>query len=265
MAGVVRARFLDWSAYQKFTDLKAVVAEWNIVGLIARCTIGWAYVDPFYEHNFRQAQELDILFGAYHVLWPWNKDPLREVRHFRDHIKVDGRLPDFVVDDLELPKPSDAAGWKKVTPRSVGQQIVAQLPAMAAATGLATLCYTRSTYWNDPAHLGLVTPLGVEGEYSLIEAEYPVQQPCGKLDWGLAPEAPKMPVVSGGWKPEDVVMWQWTSCLKPLGVQNASQDADVLIPTYEQFLVMISKAVPPMADAMKLERLWNLHPELHYA
>jgi hypothetical protein len=58
-------------------------------------------------------------------------------------------------------------------------------------------------------------------------------------------------------------MWQWTSCLKPLGVQNASQDGSVLIPTFDKFLVMIGKAAPPISESVKVERLWEAHPELH--
>lgn len=258
----MRARMVDWSRSQGVTDLSKVVDAWGIVGLIARCTIGWAGVDQFYENNFRQAQRLGLLFGAYHVLWPWNKDPLREVLHFKAHLNVDGVAPDFVVDDCELPMVGDDAGWKAVSPRQVGAQIVAQVPAMRLLTALPTFVYSRSSWWDDPDHMGQVTPLGIEDDFLLIEAEYPLQAPCGKLTFLQAPEAPRMPTVSGGWTPDRVVMWQWTSCLAPIGVCNASQDGDVLIPSLADFLSIIGQT-PPVSDPVRLARLWDAHPELH--
>jgi hypothetical protein len=60
-------------------------------------------------------------------------------------------------------------------------------------------------------------------------------------------------------------MWQWTSCLKPIGVGNASQDGNVLIPTLADFLVMLGKNQAPITDAVKLDRLWTSHQELHHA
>jgi len=266
MADLVRARLIDVSRYNDCTDLSKAVDAWGIVGVMARCTIGWAYVDPFYEHNFRQARDLGLLFGAYHVLWPWNKDPLREVQHFKDHMAVRGEPPDFVVDDLELPKPSDDAGWKAVSPKEVGQQIAVQVPAIRDRTGLTTLCYTRDTWWNGP-QMAPITPIGIEDDFYLIEAEYTIQKPCGKVSFDKAPAAPRMPTVAGGWTRERTIMWQWTSCLAPIpnGPEGAAAcDGDVLLVDYDRFLQIIGAAAPPVSDQVKLQRLWDSHPELHY-
>lgn len=268
MAGVMRERLIDWSKYNGLTDLAKAVEAWGIIGLMARCTIGWGYFDSYYEHNFRQAQKLGLLFGAYHVLWPWNKDPLKEVEHFKNHLMVDGTLPDFVVDDIELPKPSDTAGWKKVSAKQVAQQAVVQAPAIRARTGLPTFIYTGSYWWNDPTKMGLHTPLGIESDFMLIEAEYCEQEPCGKLGWDEAPQAPRRPSIGKGWEQKDLLMWQWTNCLKPIGNGEdgiKATDGDVLIPTYEQFLVLLGKTAPPHSEAVQLERLWAAHPELHHA
>lgn len=260
----MRERMVDWSRHQGQTDLAKAIDEWGIVGLMARCTIGFGYADAWYEWNFEQAQRLGILFGAYHVLYPWNRNPGKEVDWFARHIMVNGTLPDFVVADLELPHTED--GWKTITPKEVGQQIVSLLPALAARTGKRVFVYTGSWWWNGTIGnclMGKVTPLGIEQDYMLWESEYPINTPVGGIQFSQAPEAPKMPTLGKGWTDKDLVGWQWTSCLKPTGVQSKSQDADVLIPTFDEFLVIIGKAAPPLSDKVKLDRLWEAHPELH--
>jgi len=264
-----RPRIVDWARYQGQTTLRALVEEWNIVALMARCTIGYSYFDPFYEHNFAEAQEIkndypDFLFGAYHVLWPWNRDPLREAKWYKDHIKVNGVMPDFGVDDLELP--NDPDGWKTVTPREVGNQIVVQIPALASETGLKILGYTGSWWWNSPSHLGSVTPLGIEPELPLIEAEYTDRwyQPVGSRDFKDAPEAPQFPAELGkGWTLADLVSWQWTSRLRPVGVQSKSQDGQVLMVTLQRFKEIIGTTPVALTDHEKVGMLWEAHPELH--
>jgi hypothetical protein len=264
-----RGRLIDWSRHQGETNLRAVVEEWGIIGVIFRCTIGWSYFDPWYQWNFAQAveikEELDEFFiGSYHVLWPWNRDPLKEAKWFKDHIKVDGVAPDFVVDDMELPNDKD--GWSSITPKEVGNQIVVQLPAIEQETLLRCLGYTGSWWWNSPSHIGSVTPLGIESDYPLIEAEYTDRwyMPIGSRDFSDAPEFPQEPVSLGaGWSMADLVAWQWTSRLRPVGVQSKSQDGSVLMVSIQQFREIIGVSDPGLTDREKLSILWEAHPELH--
>jgi GH25 family lysozyme M1 (1,4-beta-N-acetylmuramidase) len=269
-----RPRLIDWSRHQAETNLQMVVDEWGIIGVIFRCTIGWSYFDPWYQWNFAQAvaikEKLEDFFideffiGAYHVLWPWNRDPLKEAKWFKDHIKVDGVAPDFVVDDMELPNTKD--GWSSITPKEVGNQIVVQLPAIEQETGLRCLSYSGSWWWNADAHLGSVTPLGVEKDYPLIEAEYTDRwyMPIGSRDFSEAPEFPTEPATLGrGWTLADLVAWQWTSRLRPVGVQSKSQDGSVLMVSVNRFKEIIGESSPDLTDKEKLDILWTNHPEFH--
>jgi hypothetical protein len=266
----MRARFVDWSRHQGQTNLKETVQEWGLKGLYARCTIGWSYKDPWYEWNFEQAREIrdtidpEFIFCAYHVLWPWNNAPEREVDWFLKQMVVDGDRPDGIVDDIELP--NDPDGWKTVSKASVASQIKRQLPYMAVESGLRVMVYTGSWWWNSNSHLGSETPLGIESDYPLIEAEYitPAWK-RGRVDFSEAPED-TLPAVLGlgrGWSSDDLVMWQWTSGLRPVGVQSTSQDGDVLIPSYEDFRVLLGMDEPPLTTEQKVDILWENHPEYH--
>ena len=264
----MRPRLIDWSKYQGETNLKAAVETWDLAGAIFRATIGMS-VDGWYEWNFDQAMEIkedrpEFFFGAYHVLWPWNKNPLGEAKFHASHIKVAGVSPDFTVGDFELP--NDPNGWKTITPRAVANQIVAYLPAVEIETMLKALSYTGSWWWNGASHLGSVTPLGIEPDFPLIEAEYTDRwyQPAGSRDFSEAPEAPKVPAELGdGWSLADLVSWQWTSKLRPIGVSSKSQDGEVLMVTLERFREIIGKNNPGLTDHEKTTILWDKHPELH--
>jgi hypothetical protein len=58
-------------------ERKAAVDAFGLCGVMARCTIGHAYVDPYYYHNFQQARDLGIrihsggvdLSNIYYTLW----------------------------------------------------------------------------------------------------------------------------------------------------------------------------------------------------
>lgn len=264
----MRVRAIDWSRHQGQTNLKETVERWNIKVLMARCTIGWSYKDPFYEHNFEQAMQIkaedpEFLFLAYHVLWPWNNAPTKEVDWFKKQMVVDGVRPDGVVDDLELPNTAD--GWKTVSKSSVANQIKIQLPYMRSTTGLRVLTYSGSWWWNAINHLGSQTPLGIEEGYPLIEAEYTTPKwRRGKIDFSEAPEEPRQPASLGkGWTKDSLVSWQWTSGLIPTGVQSASQDGQVLMITLEEFRQLLELDAPALTDKEKLDILWDNHPELH--
>jgi len=140
-----------------------------------------------------------------------------------------------------------------------------QLPAMEEETGLRVLAYSGSWWWNDKKYMGTVTPLGIEHEYALIEAEYTdriVQ--VGGRDFSEAPEAPRVPQELGkGWTLADLAMWQWTSKLKGIGTESKSQDGDVLMWPWEDFVDFISLKPPELTDHEKITILWEKHPELH--
>lgn len=263
----MRARIVDWSKHQGQTNLLETVKEWNIKVLMARCTIGWSYVDSFYAHNFEQAQNIkanhdpEFLFLAYHVLHPWNNAPKREVDHFVKNMKVDGASPDGAVDDLELP--NTVNGWSTVSRQSVANQIRIQLPYMELQSALKVLVYTGSWWWSSNGHFGSQTPLGIEKDYPLIEAEYTTARwRRGRVDFNEAPEEPKQPATLGkGWT--EAASWQWTSGLKPIGVSSQSQDGQVLLMTYEEFRQLLLLDAPELTDKEKLAILWEVHPELH--
>ena len=174
---------------------------------------------------------------------------------------VDGEKPDGAVDDLELP--NTTSGWSTVSKSSVANQIKIQLPDMRAKTGLRVLTYSGSWWWNAIRHLGSQTPLGIEEDYPLIEAEYTTPKwRRGKIDFSEAPEEPKQPASLGkGWK--KAASWQWTSGLMPIGVQSASQDGQVLMITYEEFRQLLELDAPPLTYNQKTDILWEAHPELH--
>jgi hypothetical protein len=254
---------VDWSRYNGKTTMRDAVDAFGLCGVMARCSIGASYKDPYYDWNHEQARILGILFGAYHVLRPWDRQPLKEADEFAKKMLTDGDKPDFAVGDYELP--NTPADWKLITAKEVGQQIVLQLPGIRDRTGLVVLTYSGSWWWGSPSHLSCA-PLGIETMFPLIEAEYVAKStPKGKVTWAQAPEAPRLPTPGAGWRKEDIVGWQWTDSLVGTGCGpdgNKYQDGDVLIPTYEEFLVMIGKKAQ-VTDKAKLEILWVHHPELH--
>lgn len=261
---MTRARMVDWSKYNGNTNLKATVDAFGIVALMSRCTIGHHYVDPYYRHNFIQARQLGILFGAYHVLRPQDREPKAEVASFKNSMTVEDEPPDFVIGDTELPNTPE--GWKLITPHDAGRVIAETFYTMRDALSLKVLAYTGSWYWNGSNHLGPATPLGIEQDFPLIEAEYlTLPTDRGRVTWDKAPQAPRLPSVGRGWTPQDVVGWQWTDGLVPIGCGLDGikyQDGQVLIPTYEEFLALIGKT-HPVSDRQKLDLLWEAHPELH--
>lgn len=260
----MRARMVDWSKYNGKTDMKAAVDAFGLCGVMARCTIGHAYVDPYYYWNFQQARDLGILFGAYHVLRPQERAAAAEVAHFKKYMTLDGEPPDFAIGDCELPnKPED---WKLISPKEAGVVISHTFYRMRDALAIKVLTYTGSWWWNGKDHLGPATPIGMEQDFPLIEAEYlTLPTDRGKVTWAKAPEAPRLPTPGRGWTAKDVVGWQWTDGLVGIGCGqdgNKYQDGDVLIPTYDEFLAIIGKT-HPVSDKAKLDRLWEHHPELH--
>jgi len=56
---------IDISHHNGIVDLSSAQAA-GIVGIFHKATQGSSYSDPVYQSNFQGAQELDILWGAYH-------------------------------------------------------------------------------------------------------------------------------------------------------------------------------------------------------
>lgn len=251
----MRATFVDVSRYQgkiNGAQLKAA----GFCAIVARCTIGWSYRDPWYKNNLVEAHDNDMLFGAYHVLWPDNNAPVREAQWFAENIAPSGlEGPDFIVADLELKQSKTAA--------QVATQIGLLLPAMEHEIGLKPIIYTGSWFWNGATHLGPATPIGIEKDYALWEAEY-LNPPAWKTHWDPqdAPQDPSKPAVLGrGWT--DWAIWQWTSRGRPIGVESGNLDYDVYDGTEEEFKQFLGLDSPPLTYEQKVDILWEAHPELH--
>jgi GH25 family lysozyme M1 (1,4-beta-N-acetylmuramidase) len=248
----MRANLVDWSRYQGKTDV-ALLAN-KIDGVMARSSIGWSYKDAWYIHNFKTTQAAGKIFAAYHVLWPENNDPKREARWAKDQMVVDGVWPDYQVLDIELMHGRSGT--------DILQQSEIICKELANLTGLFTVIYTGSWFWNR-----LPSPGGFEQDFPLIEAEYrspPTYRIPRVFKFGEEPQGPKKPLVLGrGWT--DWWMWQWTSKMEPVGVQSASQDHDVYNGTLEMLEqdLGLGGGQPPVSDKEKLDRLWVHHPELH--
>jgi GH25 family lysozyme M1 (1,4-beta-N-acetylmuramidase) len=251
----MRAAFVDVSRYQGKIDGAQLKAA-GFCAIVARCTIGWSYKDAWYKNNLAEAHDNDMIFGAYHVLWPANNDPRREAAWFAENIAPQGyESPDFVVADLELMGGRTAA--------QVATQIGLLLPAMEAEVGLHPWIYTGAWFWNGPDYLGPATPIGIEQDYPLWHASY-LTPPPWKPRWSPsdAPQEPSEPVRLGdGW--DEWAVWQWTSKGQPIGVESKTLDYDVFNGTEEEFRQFIGLDSPPPTYEQKVDILWEAHPELH--
>jgi len=257
----MRANLVDWSRHQGKTDVELL--EDLIDGVIARCTIGWSYKDAWYIHNFMHTKAIPgKLFGAYHVLWPENRDPKREARWFKSQASVDGVWPDFIVCDDEL--------MQGLPAHDVLRQCEVLAKECGNLFGVVPRIYTGSWFWNGANHLGPATPGGWEHQFPLIEAEY-LSVPLiynGRPRWprtwrfGEEPQPPIAPKVLGrGW--QEWWMMQWTSKLEPIGVQSKSQDGCVYNGTLNELIIELGIKEPPLMYEQKTDILWEAHPELH--
>jgi len=224
----MRASLVDISRYQGMIDASKIKAA-GFCGIIARCTIGFMEDGSsvgkgldFYKNSQKQARDNGLIFGAYHVLWPSNKAPIREADNFLGKC---GDI-DLAVLDVEL------LGGQTLA--QVQGQSKAWLERVEGVQGKKPWVYTGSWFWTSPA--------GWENEYPLIEAEYIISQPRGGIDRTQQPEPPKVPT-SKGWN--SWAMWQWTSGGKPLGASSESMDYDCVNGTEEQFRTFLGLQPPP--------------------
>ena len=243
----MRARLVDVSRHQGKKDVAKIKAA-GFCGLVARCTIGWSYFDPFYEDTQQQALDLGMIFGAYNVLWPSNQNPQREADWANQKM---GKV-DFFVEDIEL--------VQGISPSNIGNQARTKMLKLEELRGSKPWVYTGSWYWNGPSYIGSATPFGWEQEYYLWEAEY-LPKPLGRLfNPDESPEFVKPKTLGKGWAEWRV--WQWTSKGKPIGVQSKTLDYNVYNGTEEELRALIN-APHQLTLEEKLDILWDNHPEIH--
>ena len=243
----MRAALIDTSRYQGMIDAAKIKAA-GFCGIVARCTIGLSEDGSsvgrsldFYHNSQKQARDNGMIFGAYHVLWPANKNPIREADHFLARC---GPV-DLAVLDVELDH--------GLTKPAIQAQAKIWLDRVSAALQKRILVYTASWWWTVAA--------GWENTYPLIEAEYILSAPRGGITKSQQPEAPKQPVsLAKGW--DQWAMHQWTSGGKPVGVQSESLDYNVANATEEQLRVFLGlEPSPPTLEerVIKLETEARAH------
>ena len=240
----MRARLVDVSRHQGKVNVSAIQNA-GFCGLVARCTIGWSYLDPFYEDTKSQAEELGMIFGAYNVLWPENQNPSREAIWANQKM---GEV-DFFVEDIELVQGISAS--------NIGNQARTKMLKLEELRKAKPWVYTGSWFWNGA--LGSATPFGWEQEYHLWEAEY-LTKPFGLFDPSDSPETTKPYTLGKGWT--EWLVWQWTSKGKPIGVQSSSLDYNVYNGTEEELRGFLG-APSQLTLEEKVNMLWGAHPELH--
>jgi GH25 family lysozyme M1 (1,4-beta-N-acetylmuramidase) len=242
----MRARLVDVSRHQGKVNVAEIKAA-GFCGLVARCTIGWSYFDPFYEDTQRQAHDIGMIFGAYNVLWPENRNPQREA------IWANQKMGDvdFFVEDIELTQGISAS--------NIGNQARTKMLKLEELRGSKPWVYTGSWFWNGNGALGSATPFGWEQEYALWEAEY-LRKAFGLYDPDDSPEFVKPQTLGKGWA--NWRMWQWTSKGKPIGVQSKSLDYNVYNGTEEELREFLGSPQQLTLEE-KVDILWEAHPELH--
>ena len=202
-----RATYVDVSQHQGTINAAPIKAA-GFSAMVARCTIG-INADTRYSQNRDQAEANDLIFGAYHVLWPRNRNPLREAENFLT--RLENPIPPWLVLDVEVHSEQDVWGQMKTW-----------LDAVEAETGIRAWVYSGSWFMNRLP----VAPVWTV-DYHYWEAEY-LKVPPGQDLWlpNQAPQEPRIPfTLAQGWKIWKG--WQWTSSGKPVGVGSASLDYNV--------------------------------------
>ena len=240
----MRAALVDVSRYQGMIDGSRIKAA-GFCGIIARCTIGFAEDGTsvgkgleFYRNSQKQARDNGLIFGAYHVLWPSNKQPIREAENFLGKC---GDI-DLAVIDVEL--------FGGLPLSQVQGQTKAWLEHVFGILGEKPWIYTASWFWT--------TAAGWENTYPLWEAEYILSAPRGGITKSQQPEVNVPSPLSKGWN--NWALWQWTSGGKPLGAQSESMDYNVAHGTEEELRQWLSiSPAPPTLE----ERIAKLEGQTH--
>ncbi|NOR90108.1 MAG: hypothetical protein GQ524_07615 [Anaerolineales bacterium] len=210
MPEIEHEAFIDASRHQLIVNGANVKAA-GFTGILARCTIGWSYVDPFYEQNYRIALENDLWFGAYHVTWPINRAPEREAQWFVDHLIPQGQSqePKYTAIDSELGTKYHESGHHLVSGNEIIQMTIEECNQVQLKTNKLPWIYTARWFWNS----NKLKPFIGQGEtaYPLHIANYPWSTP--PRDVGIDPTLKYnvYPLIADPWSEEQLIAWQWTS------------------------------------------------------
>lgn len=227
--------FIDVSRYQGVVDGAAVKAA-GFTGMIARCTIGWSYVDPFYESNYLIAKNSGLWFGAYHVTWPANRAPDREAQWFMDHIIPQGESvePKYKVVDSELGTSYHESGHHLVSGSDIIAMTVREAELITAGTDGLSWIYTARWFWNS----NKLKPFIGQGEnaYPLHVANYPWSTPPRDVGTDPTIKYNVYPLIADPWEEDELIAWQWTSKWphQQQLAQSHGLDADIFWHKYKE-------------------------------
>lgn len=228
----MRAALVDTSRWQRAVNVAAIKAA-GFVGIVARCTIGLIYADPYYKDTQQKCKDEGLIFGGYHVLWPDNKGGALEMEWFDENA---GEV-DLSVLDVELTHgltkaqvQSQALDWHREFPRWRDERHIT---------------YTGSWWWN------LIAGWEGEADDGLWEAEYTVSSPRGGIDNSQAPTGD--PVLAAGY--DEWKFWQWTSGGKGIGVESESLDYNIFNGDLDNLRVWLNLDDPAPTLEQRVETL----------
>jgi hypothetical protein len=165
----------DFSRWNGRINGAAIKAR-GVDGIMSRSTIGTSGVrDIQYENNSRQADENGLLFGAYGVNWPINRNPELEAEVFVEQA-YDPRLPklpDVLAGDFELGARTHKAGHHKISGEELVEQAVRYMRKLRELLPeILLILYTGHWFWNDEK---LLPHVGKgEDEFPGWFASYPI-------------------------------------------------------------------------------------------
>jgi hypothetical protein len=211
--------WVDTSRHNGKLNVPKIKAR-GFTGIVARCTIGVAPPDSEYARTRDACFQHGMKFGAYGVLWPWNRNPRLEAKHFVAALNC---KPHFVVGDFEL-----GLYDSKLSGRTLVDQALEWMGTVAdLLPTVPLLFYTAAWYWNSPK----LKPFVNRGErrWRVLPASYPYDPrqipglPPRYSKDVLVPSAigPAKPVIPFPWSVELLAGWQWTS--KGRGVVDGYQ------------------------------------------
>ena len=229
----MRPTLVDTSRWQGAVDARAL-RDAGFVGVIARCTIGTTYLDSFYKDTQQKCKDEGLIFGAYHVLYPKNKDPRLEARWFDENA---GEV-DLVVQDVEL-----SHGLSKSVVVDQAYRWFIEMETLRPTE--RKIAYSGSWWWT-------VNQGPLEEKYDYWEAEYFRQSARGGIDMSEAPTGDPSSLPPG-WR--DWKFWQWTSGGKPIGVQSQSLDYNVYQGTEAELRVWLGLDNPAPVLEQRVEKL----------
>ena len=252
------ARGIDISSANGLFNPSAAIEPIDFV--FAKCSEGVAR-DPLFGANHDICAAANIPFAAYHYLRttvPWKQ----QADNFLGAIA--GRKVCMLFWDYETK-------WNVLTPKTAADAVMA-MSYLRQMTGKPVGLYadrqrTFEIYRDAPA----------SRDFALWFAQYPLNQTGWKNTTGSEPQY--VPQFS---KQVPWLLWQYASELNWLGhdtgrdygLQSHSVDINCYRGTKEEMIAYLSMfqgnagifdGAPPIivSDAVRLQRLWDAHPELH--